>query len=101
MNFRYAAALAVVGWYLMMPPVYLPEWRVDPHAPLPQWTIEGSFDTLQACERRELVKKTPSAALWEYDSRKLMVLKVQDIFQLCIATNDPRLKKKVTNGLFK
>jgi hypothetical protein len=91
---RYASALALVGWYLMMPPVYVPEWRVDPHAPLPQWTIEASFETVQDCELRRRVRRAPSAALWDYDPRKLMVLKVQDFLQLCIVSDDPRLKTK-------
>ena len=96
MKLRHAAALALVGWYLMMPPVYLPEWWVDPDAPLPQWTIEASFDTPRDCELRRRVRKEHSAALWDYNPRKLMVLRVQDLLQLCIATDDPRLKDKLS-----
>jgi hypothetical protein len=47
MNPRHAAALALVGWYLMVPPMYQ-HHEIDDKAPLSQWRIIQSFDTLSS-----------------------------------------------------
>jgi hypothetical protein len=49
---RHAAALAFVGWYLMMPPdsIKIPH-SVDSAAPLSRWSIVTSFDTSASCEK--------------------------------------------------
>ena len=48
MKLHHTAALAVAGWYLMMPP-FGSNGRRDDSAPLPQWKIRGSFDTAVEC----------------------------------------------------
>jgi len=52
LNSRHFAALAFVGWYLMMPPnsTRYPH-EVDADVPLPRWTIVTSFDTDDSCEK--------------------------------------------------
>ena len=50
MNPRHAAALALVGWYLMVPPAERGGKQLDYHAPLSTWSIMQSFDTAQSCE---------------------------------------------------
>jgi hypothetical protein len=47
----HAAALMLVGWYLMVP-VRFPNPTVNPCLPLSQWTIFESFDTAAKCERK-------------------------------------------------
>jgi hypothetical protein len=42
MTYRYAAALALVGWYLMLPPPMALTPRFDSKAPLDKRTIRGS-----------------------------------------------------------
>lgn len=42
-NFRHAAAFALVGWYLMIPP------GKEFMAPLGYWVQEVSFDTAKEC----------------------------------------------------
>jgi hypothetical protein len=56
MKFRHAAALALVGWYLMIAPI-LPRVvyayqaiHADTAAPLSRWTILGTFPTQKECE---------------------------------------------------
>lgn len=44
----HAAALALLGWYLMVPLV-----GGDASAPLSQWRTIDSFDTAQECRRIE------------------------------------------------
>lgn len=48
MRLRYAAALALVGWYLLLPP-WVARNKFDAHAPLSKWQKSGKFDTEDAC----------------------------------------------------
>jgi hypothetical protein len=75
---RHVAALALVGWYLMVPPL------------VPQWTILDSFDSAEECIdahvkllRDRFIKNANDEIRLEqaYSAR-------------CIATDNPRLKKK-------
>lgn len=49
---RHTAALAFVGWYLMMPPdsAKIPH-AVDSEAPLSRWIVVATFDTEDNCEK--------------------------------------------------
>jgi hypothetical protein len=74
MNLRHATALALVGWYLMRPP--LPRHNPDAThtgtvASLAGWVVVGTFPTQKECEAHR-------ANPWDQ----------------CIATDDPRLKGK-------
>ena len=47
---RHAAALALVGWYLMMPPMTCrPSIQIN--TPLSHWEISSSYDTADECEK--------------------------------------------------
>ena len=52
-------AVALVGWYLMLPPATgqqgLPRLMVN--APIAVWTIAESFDTSKACEKELDVRR--------------------------------------------
>jgi hypothetical protein len=90
MKLRHAAALALVGWYLMVgfspfPPKVTPQplhpGETEGPPILSQWQIRRSFDSADKCEqaRTELLRLTPSVG-------------AADV--LCIASDDPRLKEK-------
>ena len=86
MNLRHAAALALVGWYLMVPPLDRQspdEFNAD--APLGHWQTIGSYDTASECEdtAARLVKNN------EKDSLKHERL----LHGSCVASDDPRLAK--------
>jgi hypothetical protein len=49
MNARHAAALALVGWYLMVPPVSS-NGTVDSAAPLRNWWHIGTYNSGQECQ---------------------------------------------------
>jgi hypothetical protein len=71
---RYAAAFALVVWYLLRPP--LPHLNAHaththPTAPLSGWIAVGTFPTHKQCEAHR-------ANPWDR----------------CLASNDPRLKKR-------
>ena len=52
MKRRRAAALALVGWYLMMPPVDIPTGKYVEEAPIASWRKLVEYDTLTKCENR-------------------------------------------------
>lgn len=86
MRFRHAASLALVGWYLMLPPVKDTP-QAARQAPLREWTIIGSFDTATQCHQRKVeVERTLSKS--DAPDFKGRVLNT-----LCIATDDARLAK--------
>jgi hypothetical protein len=99
-NPRPAAALALVGWYLMVPPVIKTNsaeysgYKADFDSPLSRWQVNSAFDSASACN-------SLSAALvfkGERDMKKTHGLDwaiAQSLTQnQCIATDDPRLKEK-------
>jgi hypothetical protein len=110
MRVHHVAALALVGWYLMVPPGPLDHRRFD--APLWQWPMLRGFDSAsecRACQRwfEADAKKKVEAGKKEIDAAKSVdeverikpdALRKADIADtenalLCIASDDPRVKK--------
>lgn len=85
MNLRHATALALVGWYLMVPPIYQGH-ETDENGPLHQWKILMSFDTAQDCriDQIQLIQQSAQRPPWH---------KKRVLDSACIATDDPRLKE--------
>ena len=46
---RHAAALALVGWYLMIPPIHGGDFNEN--APISRWKVAGSYDIAAECPR--------------------------------------------------
>jgi hypothetical protein len=115
---RHAAALALVGWYLMLPPL---ADRSTTHcllctgvdAPLFKWTIEDSFDDAMSCriaidwrrknqaqEMKGMSPRGPRPGDAGFTRLTDMVYwmgydRLTELqFAKCIATDDPRLKEK-------
>lgn len=95
----HAAALALVGWYLMLPTPHDSTLRYVPRLPLSQWTVIQSFDSADDCEeihargeaktKKDLHKvKDPDTAS---PAGRLAFLYTQ---AECVATDDPRLREK-------
>ncbi len=86
---RHAAALALVGWYLMLPPAKAADKSVpDLGAPLSRWHVDSAWDYALACDN-EL------RALRERTIQEHSLLKSLIPFAMagqCVATDDPRLK---------
>ncbi len=88
MNPRHAAALALVGWYLLIPPHV--HWNghnvaFSSDAPLRQWKVSQPFDEAWKCDETLMQHvmecgNCPLLSLW--------------LSAKCIATDDPRLKEK-------
>jgi hypothetical protein len=83
-----AAALALMGWYLLVPPTTRIWWvgpeRTDNAAQLSQWTIQQSFDKAGVCESARMAaqQQVGDAAIRMGDA-------------LCVATDDPRLNSRI------
>ncbi|HWN58602.1 MAG TPA: hypothetical protein VNO74_10910, partial [Methylomirabilota bacterium] len=58
MKARHAAALALVGWYLMVPPI-ANNGRVDADVPLLRWWKFEKLDSAQECETILLEMQQP------------------------------------------
>jgi|SRR5713101_6058180 len=118
MNLRHAAALALVGWYLLRPPGPnngAPDFK----APLSRWTYSGSFDSAKGCERerdsridlgehtihdmkdtvdkldqRQAVVSKERLQAFREDFGEARTFWIQYTASQCVATDDPRLKGK-------
>jgi hypothetical protein len=101
MNSHHAAALALVGWYLILPP-YVKGEGVHISAPFSEWEIVASFDTAEECRpQRDTYQKIKP---WEEPETKNIdpttqaeakaVWEQQVAKAICIASDDPRLKEK-------
>jgi hypothetical protein len=52
MKSHLAAALALVGWCLMVPPTKDAN-QIDPSVPLPKWVVLRAFDRADACNEAQ------------------------------------------------
>lgn len=103
MNLRYAAALALVGWYLMLPtaaecvesdrgnkwPLMVPPTiktdngpKIDFNAPLNDWWRMGKYRSREDCERTRANWPTGNWTGQQVSHGK------------CVSIDDPRLKGK-------
>jgi hypothetical protein len=93
MKLRHAAAFALVGWYLMVPPS-IPGAKHAPYvndqAPLSMWSIFKSYDSARACEhwRSEIRLGQLEQGVPEDSLPHDAITKSN-----CISSNDPRLAK--------
>ena len=100
MNPRHAAALALVGWYLMLPPpvsrdVGNEHGPFDLGAPLNTWMLYASTGSARDCnnliqENIENIRKHNGPAPKGYVRLPVEIFEVAE----CIASDDPRLKEK-------
>ncbi|MBV8140109.1 MAG: hypothetical protein JO121_31390 [Deltaproteobacteria bacterium] len=106
MSFRHAAALVLMGWYLMVPPGSCkPEWvseskPVPCAAPLSDWIVTLSFSSADKCDAERnagirygsqaLANANSSADKPSIDSTRKLYWRA--LTERCIWTDDPRLK---------
>jgi hypothetical protein len=99
---RHAAALALMGWYLIFPPPRTADDVPDPKAPLSEWQKIGPFDTIEDCQKYpshllEIMhgfyvdhpEIGESGERRDNADRKALFAHSQ-----CVTTDDPRLKGK-------
>ncbi len=96
MNLRHAAALALVGWYLMTPLGDPKTGKMYYEAPLKYWRIDDSFDSAKECKQGLLrnldwFQQHQPKVTFDKDSPDTLGYRGA-IAALCIGTDDPRLK---------
>jgi hypothetical protein len=87
---RHATALALLGWYLMTPPLRSPGGELAPEAPLSKWRSPHAYDSARECERaKEAYVKSAKRGEQQASDRgfSAAILLAQ-----CIASDDPRLR---------
>jgi hypothetical protein len=97
MRIGHAAALALAGWYLMVPPWPIPKyWR---RPPLSQWENYKSFDWADECDEyrhAEILQLVQKMVAEHEDPKDLNGSDQQRVGQLtigqCLASDDPRPK---------
>jgi hypothetical protein len=102
MKTRHAAALALVGWYLMLPPDRpklddSPDWVSQ--APLGDWQIVQRFDAQWACNRRQQNMIIDAQHAIKPDAKAHRADAVLSDYAIannvaCVSTDDPRVKSK-------
>jgi hypothetical protein len=90
---RHLAAIALVGWFLMMPPPRTvgDHFETNFSAPLSKWTRLRRFDLQSQCESaREAYRQKPTGNL----VIMLGAVEAQATTKAsqCVASDDPRLK---------
>ena len=101
---RHLAALAFVGWYLMMPPdsSKIPH-DVDSDTPISRWVVVTSFDTEDNCEKalgdiqnseQDPVTLDKTGRLKRLDKHDAALGKARAVNAACVASDDIRLKGK-------
>ncbi|HXN86898.1 MAG TPA: hypothetical protein VN867_12555 [Candidatus Binataceae bacterium] len=90
MKLPHAAALALVGWCLAIPPFDYTV-PVQAEAPTTRWTVRCTFDTADACaqQRQKLIDMRTKMAKPGKD-RMVRIMKASR----CIASDDPQLKSR-------
>ena len=90
MNPRHAAALALVGWYLILaPPESFKDRRYQPE-PQGKWIRKQTFDTELECK----LKLSKGCRKVGYGgSHPTLGFEGPLCYALCVATDDPRLAK--------
>ena len=94
---RHAAALALIAWYLMVPPFRTCSecsryFQPDPlNAPFDKWAVVDTFDTVAECKKGlvEYLQKASEQREEDWPSVHYVAT-----YGRCIATDDPRLKGK-------
>lgn len=107
MNLRHAAAIALSGWYLLVPPGSCkPEWvsqgKPTPcAAPLSEWIVTLSFSSRVKCDaerKADISYGNQEMANANDSGDKVLVDSTRKIYwraltERCISTDDPRLAR--------
>ncbi len=90
MKSRHAAALALAGWYLMMPP--LNTEKLFERAALSQWQIAARFDSAEECAAKKTQFASEGQKLIQDPSLSVQRFGRAESLAQCINSDDPRLK---------
>jgi len=88
MNFRHAAAGALIGWYLIAPPAINGDIsQLATGAPIRAWQVIHQFNSAKECENNLTALRNFSARDSTFPSGNMRLQ-----MSFCIASDDPRLQ---------
>ncbi len=92
---RQAAALGLIVWFLMVPPLVSAPWKVDTQAPLRRWQRVSIFQAKSECDKtllsiRDRYKSIATARIGAIEKGR-RAFALQMVFSQCVAENDPEL----------
>jgi hypothetical protein len=90
---RHAAALALVGWYLMLPPTHGGFSHFYTEEPFSKWCRGDYSETLDECKQRQQQSIREFIAAGQKETKRLKDASYYTKGQ-CVAEHDPRLKEK-------
>jgi hypothetical protein len=96
MKLPHAAALALVGWYLMVPPVRGAPGEILEHAPLSQWDVDSQYSSKAECENSIPSDKDIQERVKQCTNGDCAINVALSGYGRCIAANDPRLKNNAS-----
>jgi hypothetical protein len=106
MKLHHAAALTLVGWYLITAPTADQGAIIYQDAPLSQWTKAQHFDSETGCDtgRQQLINNSqealalvPDSEVDEDDKRDASNAVNHALASQCVADNDPRVQSTDVN----
>jgi len=92
MKLHHAAALALLGWYLLLPPITT-AGRLDASARLAQWRVDGKFDSSAPCEHIRYALRHVTVLARRAEDPPMEVEIAADHQAVCVPSDDPRLAK--------
>ena len=105
MKARHAGALAIVVWYLMIPPIGADN-KVDAHASLSKWRKGVGFESEKQCDDslKDAIQNPMTTAEYQAAGKATRKAKMRPLSKSemtrrtaesqCVAGDDPRLKAK-------
>jgi hypothetical protein len=97
MKTNHIVGLALVAWYLMVPPLVDAPYKIDTEAPLTSWKVYQTFNTGDECKRslssaQTKYKHTATAQIGTI-TRGTRAFALQMVFAQCVKSDDPNLAK--------
>jgi len=97
MKATHAAALALVAWYMLVPPLVNEPYKIDTEAPMSSWKVYQTFNTSAECQHllssaQSKYKPTATAPSGTI-KRGTRAFALQMVFAQCVKSDDPGLAK--------
>ena len=101
----HAISLAIVAWYLMIPPIDATN-KVDANAPMITWRKSVKFDSRDQCVQslKDVIEHPTTPAEYQAAAKDTLKAKMRPLSQAemnkrmkesqCVAEDDPRIKPK-------
>jgi hypothetical protein len=90
MKLPHPAVLALVGWYLMVPPIV--DGRAVIDAPVSRWIVNTPFDSASECDKAQAILVRGGKRDFDKNPFGTNAVAMSFTQAQCIASDDPRLK---------